>query len=468
MTRFITRPVVRVVHAACNSLRLPNPDAGAMLKPLRRSVLMDRTKRTAAGCAMLCAAVLGSCVGYVAQDSAVGATAYDRDTADRSPVNGERVDADAAGGMVGPASDGAVSSASPSGSGGVGTPPGGPLTVNPPTPHVVGDCSALPEKGSWESIRPPDVTETCAVAIDPFDSAIVWVTSNRGLFKSIDCGAHWEFVSTGSNSDRLVSSGLWSIAIDPVDRGTIYLVGGYGALGLWKSTNGGVDWDDLVPSEYRSVQQYGFVGTISMDPTNHLHLIFNTHGDCSAPYGPSCEGETFDGGTTWKLTSSPAPWGEGGGVMLLNQTSWIWNAPFGGVWLTQDNGRTYDHVLDGYGGGGPTPAPFVPASDGALYLSSIGGMLRSADLGKTWERINGERTVGFAVGNSHIYAADQWSNRFTVANIAKPKEWTTLQAVPGATDTQGAPFVVYDADHQLLYTSMWPAGLWRMVVDDPK
>ena len=36
-----------------------------------------------------------------------------------------------------------------------------------------------------------------------------------------------------------------SIAIDPIDRGTMYAVSLFGTHGLWKTTNGGTDWDQL-------------------------------------------------------------------------------------------------------------------------------------------------------------------------------------------------------------------------------
>ena len=195
---------------------------------------------------------------------------------------------------------------------------------------------------------------SASVALDPFDSAVVWAGNEFGLNKSTDCGATWKLVSTGANGPGLANSSLWSIAVDPVSKGTIYLVGGYGALSLWKSTNGGVDWTNLFPkgSQYATVQEYVFVNNVSMDPTDHLHLAIATHGSCAAPYAPNCDAETFDGGMTWKLSVAPSGWPEGGGLFVLDAKTWLWSDPFGGIWRTGDNGATFRKVRTGYGGNG--------------------------------------------------------------------------------------------------------------------
>ncbi len=306
------------------------------------------------------------------------------------------------------------------------------------------------------------------MALDPFDSAVVWAANEFGLNESTDCGATWKLVSTGENGAGLADSSLWSIAVDPVDKGTIYLVGGYGALSLWKSTNGGVDWTDLFPagSEYRTHASYNFVNNVSMDPTNHLHLAVATHGTCTAPYDPNCDAETFDGGATWKLTKAPSHWPEGGGLFVLDQKSWLWCDPFGGIWRTGDNAVSFQKVYDGYGGNGEfTNTPYVAAADGAYYLTSVQGILRSADQGKTWKQIKQDgKWVGFAMSESTLYAADQWSNTFASAKLSDPATWTTFPPPDGLSMSQGAPFLAYDGDHHLLYASTWPGGLWRRVM----
>jgi hypothetical protein len=335
--------------------------------------------------------------------------------------------------------------------------------------HVVSPCSALPAAGTWEKISPTGtVKETKSFALDPFDPAVVWANNDKGLNKSTDCGATWTLVSTGTNGERLVDASLWSMAVDPVSKGTIYVVGGYGPTSLWKSTNGGVDWTDLFPSgsEYHTHASYNFVNNVSMDPANHLHLAVATHGGCTAPYDPNCDAETFDGGATWKLTKAPSSWPEGGGLFVLDEKTWLWSDPFGGLWRTGDNAATFQKVHDGYGGNGEfTTSPLVSASDGAYYLSSIQGILQSADKGQTWSQVRKDgKWVGFAMSSTTLYAADQWSPTFASAPISDPTKWTIFSPPPGLPDNQGAPFLAYDEDHHLLYASTWPGGLWRIVM----
>jgi hypothetical protein len=56
-------------------------------------------------------------------------------------------------------------------------------------------------------------------------------------------GATWTHVSTGANGSQLDSGSPVSIVVDPVNQGTMYVAEIYGPPGVWKSTNGGVDWD---------------------------------------------------------------------------------------------------------------------------------------------------------------------------------------------------------------------------------
>ncbi|HEV8247995.1 MAG TPA: hypothetical protein VGP93_19610, partial [Polyangiaceae bacterium] len=333
--------------------------------------------------------------------------------------------------------------------------------------HIASPCTALPASGTWEKISPTGDDASGSIALDPFDSAIIWAGNKNGLNKSTDCGASWTLVSTGTNGPGLANSSLWSIAVDPVEQGTIYLVGGYGALSLWKSTNSGVDWTNLFPadSEYATHAGYDFVNNVSMDPSDHLHLAVATHGSCSAPYDPNCDAETTDGGVTWTVSVAPSHWPEGGGLFVLDATTWLWCDPFGGIWRTQNNGGSFDKVWDGYGGNGEfTNHPLYPASDGAYYLSSIQGILRSTDSGATFTQVkNDGKFVGFAMSSTTLYAADQWSPSFATATISAPTTWTSFPAPPGLPDNQGAPYLEYDEDHHLLYASTWPGGLWRIV-----
>ena len=49
----------------------------------------------------------------------------------------------------------------------------------------------------------------------------------------------------------------WTMAIDPVNSSVLYANSGYGPAGLYKSTNGGVDWTQILPPSIMSVFDAG-------------------------------------------------------------------------------------------------------------------------------------------------------------------------------------------------------------------
>src|SRR4029079_5272104 len=91
--------------------------------------------------------------------------------------------------------------------------------------------------------------------------------------------------------------------IDSVDPHVLYVIEGYGDGGLWKTTNGGVDWVNTTPSGSNVGQTANgnFTSIVGMDVTNHEHLILAFHSGCGGAYAPNCQAETTDGGATWRL-----------------------------------------------------------------------------------------------------------------------------------------------------------------------
>ena len=293
----------------------------------------------------------------------------------------------------------------------------------------VGKCDKLPGPGTWEDVTPPGTsskpavngTVGAAIIVDPFDPRTVWLGTggeNDEIWRSDDCGATWTQVNTGPGSvgDGKTFGGVgdgaqWSMQADPVDPGVLYAVSGYGAQSLWKTTDGGHSWTDvLAGTEYETHADYRFVNNVSLDPTDHLHLVVSTHGGCSAPYGPSCIAETKDGGSSWRVLSAPEGWVEGGGLILVKGGLWIWCGS--SLMVTTDAGESWSN--DALAGGGSCEAEytirsFVPAANGKYYLGSRAGVLRSTD-GAKWEHVPGTSgtMVMIAQGSKQVFAANQW------------------------------------------------------------
>jgi hypothetical protein len=309
-----------------------------------------------------------------------------------------------------------------------------------------------------------------ALQVDPFDSATVWlVTGYRGLFKSTNCGAagSWVHVNTGKNGPELDGESHNVLVMDPVDKGVMYLQS-YPGGGLLKSTNGGVDFDQLFgpDSEVVQVVTEDFVNGIAMDPLDHKHLVVNFHQNCAGPYAPTCEAETSDAGEHWRIFSAPdhVNWEEGAGMWILGAKAWL----YGGLhlWLTTDDGATFNNLT-------PDPSPewgftgmthaILQGPDGALYIPSGQGVVQSHDMGQSWTLIpsSGGSTVGLAMGNGNFYSCDQWSPSFHTASVADPTTWKPFPAPVAFPSTHGCPFLAYDAQHAMLYASCFDSGTWR-------
>ncbi len=157
-------------------------------------------------------------------------------------------------------------------------------------PHVVTACPAIDagsaEAGAWEDITPPQVSldvdaatgagrnyGTNSFVIDPNDTATVYLgTSAQGIYKTTDCGGTWTHIDTGRNGKVMDDGRQWAMLIDPTDPSVLYANSGYGpANGIFKSTNGGVDWDQiLTPDVAKNFIYGGFVGGIRDGPDQPL------------------------------------------------------------------------------------------------------------------------------------------------------------------------------------------------------
>jgi len=351
----------------------------------------------------------------------------------------------------------------------------------------VGTCDSLPAAGTWENVTPPGTsskpavngTVGAAIVVDPFDPRTVWLGTggeNDEIWRSDDCAATWTRVNTGPGSvgDNATYGGVgdgaqWSMQADPVARGVLYAVSGYGAQSLWKTTDGGYSWSDvLAGTEYESHAEYRFVNNVSLDPTDHQHLVVSTHGGCTAPYQPSCIAETKDGGRSWRVLSAPEGWAEGGGLILVKGGHWIWCGST--MMVTTDAGASWDS--DVLAGGGSCEAEytirsFVPAANGSYYLGSRNGVLRSTD-GVAWEHVpgTGGTLVMIAQGSKQVFAANQWQPSLRSASLDDDEQWTDITAPPQIADGSdgGIPFLSYDDAHHILYASMFSGGVARMVV----
>ena len=179
----------------------------------------------------------------------------------------------------------------------------------------------------------------------------------------------------------LTSNAIGSLAIDPNDPETIYAGTGEpngsgdseAGMGLFKSVDGGVNWD-VVPASI-PISKDRSIGSIAIDPTDSDHYYIGTavarHGSSSAnggrrtpPNAPTLGlYETTDGGATFELIfeqdPNPTPpstgndWFQGGVNKILldpNDPETVYVALFGyGLWRqsqAQDGDLEFHQVFE--------------------------------------------------------------------------------------------------------------------------
>jgi PKD repeat protein len=208
-------------------------------------------------------------------------------------------------------------------------------------------------------------------------------TSAGGLWVSTNGGSSWT-----TNTDQLASLGVSDIAVDPVNPQNMYIATGDNdagdtyAIGVLKSTNGGVTWSSTGLSWATSQQRR--IGRLLINPQNPNKLIAATS---VGVY------RSFNGGATWTLSiggsfkdaeykpGDTTTIYAGGGTNLYKSTN-------GGVSFT---GVSYSPVVTvNRSSIAVTPANpnvvYIVASNGAD--DSFGGLYRSTNSATTFSTMS--------------------------------------------------------------------------------
>jgi hypothetical protein len=363
---------------------------------------------------------------------------------------------------------GAVGTSGAGGSGGSGG-TSGPVVVTP--------CSDLPAVDQWQNISPtefrvPSTMEVYSVVVSPQDQTVYAAAGNKtnggnggtGVMKSTDCGATWTSATTGKNADRLKTGALWAMLVDPVNPKTLYVANGYGNdPSIYKSTNGGVDFEGLAPWPGRGTNV--FVQDIALEKTNPQHLAVNFHANCESPYTPLCFSQSSDGGATWQMFNGPASvggWHEGATLSVLGASTYIYGGA--GGWYTGDGGQTWTNVInEEFNTAYPGSSDIAP--DGTIYWAGTTSIYSSHGnpIGSSWTKIPNSPHVSVIIDDGvRLFASygGQTPQPDWTAPLGNPSTWTKMPAVGR---WRGGNELAYDATHHIIYSASWAAGLWRVV-----
>ena len=214
---------------------------------------------------------------------------------------------------------------------------------------------------------------SAALVLDPSDPYTLWlgtgenvsgrhVAYGSGVYRSRDGGGSWE------NMGLEASERIGMIRIDPRDSNVIYVAAqgplwsGGGQRGLFKTTDGGANWDKILGDGLGNTDEdddYTGVSDVHLDPENPDVLY----------------------AVSWQRLRSVATLMDGG--------------PGTGIHKSEDAGETWRELTEGLPDEvmGKTGLAVSPQDPDVLYATielanRTGGFWRSADGGETWEKRN--------------------------------------------------------------------------------
>jgi uncharacterized repeat protein (TIGR01451 family) len=282
----------------------------------------------------------------------------------------------------------------------------------------------------------------------------------------------------------VVAGRITALTVDPINDNVVYAGAADG--GVWKTTDGGVDWVPLT-----DMQPSLAVGSIALDPSNHstvyvgtgeenfsvdsyfgAGILKSTNGGTSWTQikGPflgqfSSDGKYFFGGAAHIGSIAIQP-GNSSVILVAVQMSWDTNNPnLTDVYRSDDGGQTWTSVLSdssqAFKAG--TAVLFDPSNGNVAYaavsgpfnscVGCISGVYKSLDAGKTWARINGTGSnvlpttnlgrIALAIAGSTpntLYAGIQDTSTFGILGFFKTTDgganWVKLVNTPDYCDQQ--------------------------------
>ncbi len=361
-----------------------------------------------------------------------------------------------------------------------------------PGPVARSSSSTLQAPGTWMNVTPPQIDPGAlfvgveSVLADPVRRGDIYANiERRGTWKSTDYGLTWTKVNTGRNAASLDTGAAWYAAIDlnpcrdPSTPPTLYVVQGYGAGGIWKSVDGGVDWINVwkdnvyapdgvtnifadVGSDIHSIQ--------IVDPLDRDHLIASLHSYWGSGNNNGVF-ETTDGGGKWIVHKSRTfnfqPHNDV--VFAVDAKTWIVTPGD----ITRNMQRTTD--------GGATWNPIGRPPERSIGRNAVivgstiyagtdyaGSVYKSIDRGASWTSLrSGGKTSWVAATATTLYAGSGYGYAAAAAHVLHAplsNDTAWVRETPGGLMQNGSYAVTtFDGSHYILIAAEQRSGIWRYV-----
>jgi photosystem II stability/assembly factor-like uncharacterized protein len=261
----------------------------------------------------------------------------------------------------------------------------------------------------WQTLTDgmPPSPQARVIAIHPQHPEVVFVGTQRGIYRSQDGGDRWQRMHLPEG--RIV----WSLAFHPQNPQIMFL--GTEGSDVYRSDDGGESWQYLSTIVNPDAVQMAFATRIlglAIEPAdpNRIYAALEVGGAA----------RSADGGKRWELVNRQFL----GNVDLMDLHGVALGSPRAdtlfianrvGVWRSQDRGERWENLhLEKFSPICYSRGVQVALNDpntlyacvGRNFGSEEGGVLRSTDLGETWDRFDrgvtvGSTTFGVAINARH-------------------------------------------------------------------
>ncbi len=258
---------------------------------------------------------------------------------------------------------------------------------------------------SWSNVGLRDSQHIAKILIDPRDSNTVYVAAegplwgpggDRGLYKTIDGGRSWHRVLSISDD-----TGVTNVAMDPRDPNVLYasafqrrrrvgqLIGGGPESGIYKTTDGGQNWQKLSEG-LPSVDMGRIALAISPQKPDVVYALVTAAGDAGGLFRSSDRGQSWQRNSDFQVID-PQYYGE---LFADPHQFDRLIAMDVRIQISEDGGRTFQPVrwnmhVDNH------DMIIDPEDANHLLVGNDGGVYESHDRGRTWRHFTNLPTAQF-------------------------------------------------------------------------